>query len=79
MAACVNILKVDSYYRWKKKVVNGGEWLLIIKTNSVVFAKMKRRILSLHSYALPELVSLKIDDGFRPYLEWLDSELLARK
>ncbi len=50
---------------------------MIIKTNSNVFEKLKRRILTLHSYALPELVSLKIDDGFRPYLEWLDRELLG--
>ncbi len=52
---------------------------MVIKTNSNLFPKLKSRILTLHSYALPELVSLKIDDGFRPYLEWLDSELLARK
>jgi periplasmic divalent cation tolerance protein len=79
LAACVNILSVNSCYRWKSRIVNGREWLLIIKTNSNVFPKLKRRILALHSYSLPELVSLKIDDGYRPYLEWLDSELLARK
>ncbi len=56
--------------------MNGREWLLIIKTNSNIFPKLKRRILTLHSYALPELVSVKIDDGSQPYLEWLDSELL---
>ncbi len=75
----MNVLKVDSYYRWKKRVVNEREWLLIIKTNSVVFGKMKRRILSLHSYEVPELISLIIEDGFRPYLKWLDTELLGTR
>ncbi len=55
--------------------MNGREWLMIIKTKSDFFAKLKRRILALHSYELPEIVSLKIDDGFKPYLAWLDNEL----
>lgn len=75
----MNILKVESYYRWKKRVVNEHEWLLVIKTNSVVFGKMKRRILSLHSYEVPELISLIIDGGFRPYLKWLDTELVGTR
>lgn len=57
--------------------MNGREWLMVIKTNSNVFPKLRKRILAMHSYELPEVVSLKIDDGFRPYLEWLDSALLS--
>ena len=75
----MNVLHVNSCYRWKSRIVVGREWLLIIKTSSNVFPKLKRRILTLHSYQIPELVSLKIDDGFRPYLEWIDGELLGRK
>jgi periplasmic divalent cation tolerance protein len=52
---------------------------MIIKTKSNTFAKLRRRILALHSYELPEIVSLKIDDGFKPYLEWLDSELIGER
>ena len=55
--------------------MNGREWLMIIKTKSDLFAELKRRILALHSYELPEIVSLKIDDGLKPYLAWLDNEL----
>jgi len=77
LAACVNILQVSSCYRWKRKIVKEREWLMIIKTNSKIFPKVKQRILALHSYEVPEVVSLKIDSGSQPYLAWLDRELLS--
>jgi len=77
LAACVNILQVSSCYRWKRKIVKEREWLMVIKTNSKIFPKVKQRILALHSYEVPEVVSLKIDRGSQPYLAWLDRELLS--
>jgi len=77
LAACVNIVPVISCYRWKGKVMKEREWLLIIKTHSKIFAKLRRRILALHSYEVPEIVSLKIDRGSQPYLAWMDKELLS--
>jgi len=53
------------------------EWLMIIKTDSKIFSKLRRRILALHSYDVPEIVSLKIDRGSQPYLAWMDRELLS--
>ncbi len=55
--------------------MNEREWLMIIKSSPSIFAKLRRRILALHSYELPEIVAVRIDDGFKPYLGWLDSEL----
>ena len=77
LAACVNIVPVDSCYRWKGKVMKEREWLMIIKTDSKIFSKLRRRILALHSYDVPEIVSLKIDRGSQPYLAWMDRELLS--
>ena len=79
LAACVNVVNVNSFYRWKRRVVNEREWLLIMKTNSEVFSRLRRRILSLHSYELPELISLKIQGGSVPYLKWFDSELIGSR
>ena len=52
---------------------------MLIKTRSEAFARIRRRILTLHSYELPEIVSLKIDDGLKPYLAWLDGEVHSHK
>jgi periplasmic divalent cation tolerance protein len=74
LAACVNIIPVSSYYRWKGRINADREYLIIAKTRSKIFAKLKRRILILDSYELPELLSLKIDGGYKKYLNWIDKE-----
>lgn len=68
----MNVIPISSYYRWKGKVVHGRECLMMIKTRSERFPRVKGRILALHSYQLPEIVAMKIDRGYAPYLEWID-------
>lgn len=75
LAACVNIMPVTSYYRWKGKIRIDREYLLIAKTKSEVFARLRDRILALHTYQLPEIVSLKITEGYKQYLDWMDNEV----
>jgi periplasmic divalent cation tolerance protein len=75
LVACVNIMPVTSYYRWKGRIRADREYLIVAKTRSELFARLKSRILALHTYQLPEIVSLRIDDGYRPYLEWIDKEV----
>jgi periplasmic divalent cation tolerance protein len=79
LAACVNITQVFSYFRWKNKIQTEREYLLIIKTRSETFVRLKRRILDLHSYELPEIVIVRIAGGYGPYLEWIDREVRFRR
>jgi periplasmic divalent cation tolerance protein len=76
LVACVNILPIMSFYRWKHKIRSRSECLLIIKTRVELFAELKRRISGLSSYEVPEIVSVKIDDGLPAYLKWIDEETL---
>jgi periplasmic divalent cation tolerance protein len=75
LAACVNIVpKIVSIYRWKGKVEEAEEWMLLIKTASG-FEPVRDAILKMHSYELPECMSISIEDGSPEYLKWLeDSE-----
>jgi periplasmic divalent cation tolerance protein len=71
LAACVNIVpKIVSIYRWKGKVEEAEEWLLWIKT-AAAFEPVRDAILEMHSYELPECLSISIDDGSPGYLKWL--------
>jgi len=76
LAACVNIVpRIESIYRWDGKIETSRECLMVIKTVSGNFAAVRDAILELHSYDLPECVSIAVDDGSAAYLEWVDRSL----
>ena len=57
-AACVNILPgVRSFYRWKGKICQDGELLLVIKTLESEFEGLQATIRELHTYELPEILA----------------------
>ena len=75
LAACVNIVpKVVSIYRWKGKVEEAEEWLLWVKT-AAPFERVRDAILEMHSYELPECLSISIEEGSQQYLKWLDESV----
>ena len=78
LAACINIIDgVLSIYWWNGRVEEASESLLLIKTRSELFEKLKKRIVEVHPYETPEVVALKIEDGLKEYLEWIDESLGA--
>ena len=72
LAACVNIVpQVASIYRWRDKVEEAREWLLIVKTTAAAFGQVREAITELHSYEVPECICLTIEDGSPAYLQWI--------
>jgi len=43
----------------------------MIKTKKSLFEPLKKRILQLHSYAVPEIIAIPIIKGHQPYLDWV--------
>ena len=77
VAACVNIIpKVRSIYRWRDKVEEAGEFLLVIKSRRDLLAKLRAELEKKHTYEIPEMLALPVVEGAEKYLAWLDSELL---
>jgi periplasmic divalent cation tolerance protein len=72
LAACVNIVpQITSIYRWKDNVDEARECLLVVKTTANLFDRVCGAIKELHSYDLPECISLKIGSGSADYLKWI--------
>lgn len=71
LAACVNINAVRSCYIWEGRLNFDDEALLIIKTKKDQFESLRKKIVELHSYAVPEIIALPVVEGHQPYLDWL--------
>jgi len=72
LATCVNIVPcLRSIYRWKGKVCEDTEYLLLIKTPRKLFERVSVAIRELHSYELPEILALNVEDSERAFHEWI--------
>jgi len=71
LAACVNIIPVTSCFYWEGAVTREEESLMIIKTTRNRVDPLMRRIVTLHSYDLPEVIVLPIIGGLPAYLDWV--------
>ena len=73
IVACVSIIdKITSIFRWKGKVEEESECLLLIKTRTERVQDVISKVKSLHSYDVPEIIALPIVDGNPSYLKWID-------
>ena len=72
LAACVNVVPgVMSVYRWKGAVQRDTERLLVIKTTAGRLEDLRRELVGLHPYELPEVIVLPVGGGHLPYLDWI--------
>jgi periplasmic divalent cation tolerance protein len=78
LAACVNVIpRITSVYRWKGRIQEDEERLLVIKSARRLIPQVRSEIRRLHSYELPEVLVLPIQEGDPEYLAWLDSCLTS--
>jgi periplasmic divalent cation tolerance protein len=68
---------VESIYRWQGAVESATETLAILKTTAEGFAKLEARLRELHSYAMPEVVTLPVHGGSESYLRWVGENVGA--
>jgi periplasmic divalent cation tolerance protein len=73
LAACVQLLPIESFYRWEGAVQNEGEVLLLIKTRTSLFEEAIARIKTAHPYTVPQIVGWPFSAGHQPYLDWIDT------
>lgn len=71
LAACVQLLPIESFYAWQGKTQTEAEILLLVKTRSALFEQAIARIKAAHSYTVPEIVALPFTAGFAGYLDWI--------
>ncbi|WP_026359788.1 divalent-cation tolerance protein CutA [Sphingomonas sp. PR090111-T3T-6A] len=75
LAACVQIMPIESHYRWEGEVEQASELLLTIKTSAERTLAVQARILALHSYAVPEVLVTPVIGGAAAYLDWIAQQV----
>ena len=71
LAACVQVMPIQSHYIWEGAVQHEHEVLLLIKCRAENYKAIENVILRLHDYEVPEIVQIPITDGSRKYLDWV--------
>ena len=72
LATCVNIVPcLRSIYRWKGKICEDTEHLLLIKTPQRLFDEVSAAIREFHSYELPEILAFPITNAETSFHEWV--------
>ncbi|HEY2615372.1 MAG TPA: divalent-cation tolerance protein CutA [Chthoniobacterales bacterium] len=72
LAACANILPaVESIYRWEGKMESASETLVFFKTTAARYSAFQDKLKSLHPYDVPEIISVRLEDGLPEYLRWV--------
>jgi periplasmic divalent cation tolerance protein len=74
MVACVNIIPVQSCYRWNGEFCYEPEHLLIAKTTRGKVNDVIATIKAHHPYDIPEIIALPVTEGHLPYLELVHQE-----
>ena len=78
LAACVNIVPLQSIYTWQGELHQEQEWQLLIKTDLSQFPTLEAKIRELHSYEVPEIIALSIVAGSQPYLNWISQNTTGK-
>jgi periplasmic divalent cation tolerance protein len=78
LAACVNILpQVQSMYWWEDAIQRETEVIVLAKTLAPLFESLKTCVLGLHPYEVPCVVSVRLDHGHEPFLDWIGEQTLG--
>ncbi len=79
LAACVNILdKMKSMYFWpldSDEIEESSETILLIKTIKDKYPQINEEIHKIHSYEVPCIFSIKVDEVDSKYLSWLKNQV----
>lgn len=76
LVACASTIPtVQATYWWEGKIVNDQEALILMKTTSDKVLELQEAIRKVHSYKVPEIIAVSVEQGFQPYLEWVRREV----
>lgn len=78
LAACANIFPAhESLYWWDGEVQNEQEVAMILKTTKERYHELEDAIKEKHSYDVPCVVALSLENGNHAFLDWIKEQTSA--
>jgi len=74
LAACVQLVPIQSVYRWKGAIERAPEVLLLAKTRADAADRLVDAIRARHPYELPEILVAPVAHGLQAYMDWVVAE-----
>ncbi len=76
LAACANLYpKIQSIYEWNNQIQIDKESVLILKTKKKKYKELEKLIIENHSYDIPCILLLPIDNGYKNFMNWIEERL----
>jgi periplasmic divalent cation tolerance protein len=75
LAACANLVPLDSRYWWKGRVESATEVLVVFKTVPKRVGALFRHVKETHPYDVPEVAEIDVPRVERDYLRYLATTL----
>lgn len=74
LAACAQISRIESVYRWDGALQQDEEYRLLLKTTAAHWPALEAAIRALHRYTLPAIHAVALDRVHAPYARWVAEE-----
>jgi periplasmic divalent cation tolerance protein len=71
LVACVQISQIESLYVWDGQVQQEPEYRLLFKTTAENYAQVEQAIRDHHTYDLPAIYGMAIEQIYPPYAQWI--------
>lgn len=76
LAACANIVPgVTSIYRWEGEIQQDGEVLVVLKTTTTGYVRLRDRLEAMHPYDVPEIMAFPVPEVAEAYRAWVAMEV----
>jgi periplasmic divalent cation tolerance protein len=72
LAACSQIISdIRSIYWWEGEICRENEIFFTAKTTREAFPQLEAAVKKFHSYKVPQIVFIPIEEGSADYMDWL--------
>lgn len=77
LVACAQISEIESVYRWEGVVQQEKEFRLVLKSIQANYEAVEAAIVSQHSYDLPGVYAVALDNIYTPFSAWITENSLG--